>query len=31
LLEAIGYGDNWVKDFASEERNYWIELKILSD
>ena len=31
LLEARGYGDSWVKDFASEERNYWIELKILSD
>ena len=30
LLEAKGYGDNWTKDHASEERNYWIELKILT-
>lgn len=31
LLEARGYGDNWVVDRADEERNYWIELKILKD
>jgi Tol biopolymer transport system component len=29
LLQAKGYGDNWTEDHASEERNYWIELKIL--
>ena len=29
LLEAKGYGDDWIKDRASEERNYWIELKII--
>lgn len=29
LLQAKGYGDNWTVDHASEERNYWIELKIL--
>jgi hypothetical protein len=31
LLEAKGYGDNWAEDLASEERNYWIELKILGN
>ena len=31
LLEAIGHGDEWEEDRASEERNYWIELKILED
>jgi len=31
MLEAKGYGDSYVEDRASEERNYWIELKILSD
>lgn len=31
LLEAKGYGDNWTEDLASEERNYWIELKILDN
>ena len=30
LIEAKGYSDNWVEDRATEERNYWIELKILS-
>jgi hypothetical protein len=29
LIEAKGYGDDWTEDRASEERNYWIELKIL--
>lgn len=29
LLEARGYGDQWTQDRAVEERNYWIELKIL--
>lgn len=29
LMEAKGYGDDWLEDRASEERNYWIELKIL--
>lgn len=29
LLDAKGYGDKWIEDLASEERNYWIELKIL--
>ena len=29
LLTAIGYGDNWIEDLATEERNYWIELKII--
>ena len=29
LMEAKGYGDDWEEDLASEERNYWIELKIL--
>jgi len=28
-LEAVGYGDEWSEDKASEERNYWIEAKIL--
>jgi hypothetical protein len=31
LLEAVGYGDDWEEDRAVEERNYWIELKILKD
>ncbi len=31
LLEAKGYGDNWTTDRASEERNYWIELKVVGD
>ncbi len=31
LLEAKGYGDVWLVDRAAEERNYWIELKILND
>lgn len=31
LIEAKGYGDDWEEDLASEERNYWIELKILED
>jgi len=30
LLEAKGYGDDWSEDYAREERNYWIELKILN-
>ena len=30
LLVAKGYGADWIEDHASEERNYWIELKILS-
>ena len=29
LLEAKGYGSDWVVDRATEERNYWIELKVL--
>lgn len=29
LIEAKGYADNWTKDRAEEERNYWIELKVL--
>lgn len=31
LLEAKGYGDDWEVDRASEERNYWIELKIFKE
>jgi len=31
LLEAKGYGANWAVDRATEERNYWIELKLLPD
>jgi hypothetical protein len=31
LLEAVGYGDDWEEDRAVEERNYWIELKILKE
>ena len=31
LLEAIGHGDEWQEDRATEERNYWIELKILDN
>ncbi len=30
MLEAVGYGDEWSEDRATEERNYWIELRILS-
>lgn len=30
MLEAKGYGDDWSEDLATEERSYWIELKILS-
>lgn len=30
MLEAKGYGDNWSEDLAIEERNYWLEIKILS-
>jgi outer membrane protein OmpA-like peptidoglycan-associated protein len=30
LLNAKGYGDDWSEDHATEERNYWIELKILN-
>lgn len=30
MLEAKGYGDDWIEDHATEERNYWIELKILN-
>ncbi len=26
----VGYGDKWKNDLATEERNYWIELKIIS-
>jgi len=29
LIEARGYGDEWDVDRAEQERNYWIELKIL--
>ena len=29
LLEAKGYGANWQVDRATEERNYWVELKVL--
>jgi hypothetical protein len=29
LMKAQGYGDNWLLDRAEEERNYWIELKLL--
>jgi len=29
LLEAKGYGASWSTDLAEEERNYWIELKII--
>jgi len=28
-LEPVGYGDDWDEDKASEERNYWIEAKII--
>ena len=31
LMEAKGYGDDWIEDKSGEERNYWIELKILSN
>ncbi len=31
LLEAKGYGDHWTTDRATEERNYWIELKVVGD
>ncbi len=31
LLVAKGYGDNWLKDLASEERNYWLEIKVLGN
>lgn len=31
LLSAKGYGDKWVEDRAAEERNYWIELRILKN
>ena len=31
LLEAKGYGSDWDEDLATEERNYWIELKILDN
>ena len=31
LMEAKGYGDEWEEDRASEERNYWIELKVLDN
>jgi len=31
LLESKGYGANWTIDRAEEERNYWIELKIIGD
>ena len=31
LMEAKGYGDKWIEDRASEERNYWIELKVLDN
>jgi len=31
LLEAKGYGSDWKEDLATEERNYWIELKILGN
>ena len=30
MLEAKGYGDDWSEDLAIEERNYWVEIKILS-
>jgi hypothetical protein len=30
MLEAKGYGDDWSEDLATEERNYWLEMKILS-
>ena len=29
LLEAKGYGAEWSEDRATEERNYWVELKVL--
>ncbi|MCK5280619.1 MAG: hypothetical protein KAK04_18835, partial [Cyclobacteriaceae bacterium] len=31
FMEAKGHGDEWIEDRAAEERNYWIELKIIKD
>lgn len=30
MLEGRGYGNEWSEDRASEERNYWIELRVLT-
>ena len=29
LVEAKGYADDWNEDLAEEERNYWIELRVI--
>jgi hypothetical protein len=29
LITSKGYGDNWSTDHAAEERNYWIELRLM--
>ncbi len=31
LIEAKGYGDEWNVDRAAEEKNYWVELKIIKE
>ncbi|NJN28815.1 MAG: hypothetical protein HC819_23980 [Cyclobacteriaceae bacterium] len=31
LLNARGYGDRWTEDLATEERNYWMVLRLISD